>query len=216
LRARRVFHLTRHDIIMNNEIARLMQSIIPTGFEHYPQFINYNLVPNPKFPGKFDKKPCNVRGVDIAAFNRANWLTPQQAVANFISGVGHGIGFVFSEYDPFWFIDLDGAFINGSWSDLARRVHERFPGAAFEISQSGKGLHIFGSGEVPEHRKRVKLEGLGELEFYTVGRFVALTGTNKAGDARLDFTAAMPRFIADFGLTPDPAVAEVVIHTAGL
>ncbi len=201
---------------MNNDIARRMQEIIPCGFEHAHQFITYNLVSNPKFPGKFDKKPCNARGVDIDAHSREHWLTAEQALERVAGGIGHGIGFVLHEGDPFWFIDLDGSLINGRWSELAQRVYALFPGAAIEISQSGKGLHIFGSGLVPEHRKRVKLEGLGEIEFYTEGRFAALTGMRKQGDARLDFSHVMPQFIREFGLTPDPDQGEAAVWTSGV
>ena len=68
-----------------------------------------------------------------------------------------------------------------------------FPGAAMEVSRSGTGVHIIGSGAaaVPaNHGCKV-----GGLEFYTRGRYVALTGTAKQGSALADCSAALPAFV---------------------
>lgn len=96
----------------------------------------------------------------------------------------HHVGFIFTEKDPFFFVDIDSALLpDGSWSPLAMDLCTAFQGCAVEISQSGRGLHIFGVGHAPVgHRCRDDKIG---LEFYTSGRFVALTGTSAIGDSGL-------------------------------
>lgn len=197
---------------MNNEIVSRMQAVIPHGMENTAQFITFKMVPSLKQPGKFDKVPCDENGIKVDAFDRSNWLTAYDAVARSMRTT-HGVGFVFTELDPFWFIDLDNAYdpATRQWSELARAVCSHFPGCALEISISGKGAHLFGSGEVDDHRKRRP-----GIEFYTESRFAALTGTGKAGNAAIDFTAAMPAFITAFGLQAPPAAEEVTIRVSGL
>jgi primase-polymerase (primpol)-like protein len=91
-------------------------------------------------------------------------------------------------------------FICAAWSDSANWATSCFPGAAVEVSQSGKGLHIFGSGSAaldPDHGCR---RAGFPVEIYTEGRLCALTGTLAAGDASLDFSAVLPQFLAHCGL----------------
>lgn len=90
-----------------------------------------------------------------------------------------GVGFVFSEDDPFFFLDVDKALIEGQWSQLAQELCARFPGAAVEVSQSGTGLHIIGrySQPITHKKKNVPLK----IELYSKWRFVALTGVGAVG-----------------------------------
>ena len=150
-------------------------------------------------PGKTDKLPADFRtGRVVTAHDPQYWTdapTAVAAAANF--GPAYGVGFVFGEDDPFWFLDIDNCLMpDGSgWSAIAQTLCAAFPGAAIEISQSGKGLHIFGSGRPPAHGcKNVPLG----LEFYHTGRFVALTGNGAIGNAALDFTATLPALVAQY------------------
>jgi len=113
-----------------------------------------------------------------------------------MAGDNFNVGFFFTENDPFYFVDLDYCLnSDNTWSDTAMDVMGRLSGAAVEVSQSGTGLHIFGTGVCPEHGKKNKALG---LEFYTEKRFAALTGTNIVGDAGCDTSAAMPALVADY------------------
>jgi hypothetical protein len=162
----------------------------------YPQFLTYRLVPSAK-PGKMDKLPCDARTGQVAnAHNPASWGTFDEAVACVAAGRAHGIGFVFTAADPFFFFDIDGALqADGQWSPFASALCARFPGAAIEVSQSGTGLHIFGTGIVPEHGcKNIPLN----LELYTELRFAALTGLHAVGDIRTDCTPALAQLVGDF------------------
>jgi hypothetical protein len=151
----------------------------------YRQFIVCRLVAHPTKPGKFNKYPVNPTSGEVwNAHDPAIWLDVGTAtsLASWY-GPGHGVGFVFTDADPFWFVDIDNcATPDGRWSDLARHVVAAFPGAAVEVSQSGRGLHLFGVGTVPEHSCRNDRLG---LEFYHRDRFVYL-GTGAVGSAGTD------------------------------
>lgn len=156
----------------------------------YRQFIVYQLVPRPD--GRTDKLPVNPHTwlVDASAHDPAIWLDATTA-ANYAQALGasYGVGFVFTAGDPFFFVDVDGALSSaGEWSDIAQWMVKLFDGALVEVSQSGRGLHIIGSGTYGEHRKK---NAAHHLEYYTDGRFVALTGAHARGDAGTDHSQAL-------------------------
>lgn len=169
----------------------------------FAQFLLYRLVwDEPK--QKFQKIPINPH--TLSAYEKgANWQQDPNATTDAATAIAlanaagdnYGVGFLFTERDPFFFVDLDACLLpDGSgWSAVAMDILARLPGAAVEVSQSGKGLHIFGQGVSPEHSK--KNEPLG-LEFYTESRFVALTGTNAIGNAGVDLSAYLPGLVAAY------------------
>jgi hypothetical protein len=166
----------------------------------YRQFIVYTVVPHPTKPGKTNKFPCDFRtGRVVSAHDPAVWTDAATAIAwcaHWNSQGGphpFGVGFVFTENDPFWFLDIDGAFDGRTWSQVATALCNLFPGAAVEVSTSGVGLHVFGTAtSIPPHGTKNKAYG---LEFYHSGRFVALTGLNARGNAALDCTAAVAQLV---------------------
>lgn len=174
----------------------------------FRQFIVYRTEPSSTRPGKTDKFPCDYRSGKISdAHNPAIWTDYETAQATAAAwGAPYGVGFVFTDADPFWFIDIDGALVDGEWSPVAQTLCQLFAGAAIEVSQSGTGLHIFGSGVVPPHSCRNQAYG---LEFYHSGRFVALTGAGAIGNAAADMSHVLPAFVAayfppDASATSDP------------
>lgn len=167
----------------------------------YRQFIIYKLVPssNPvkAAAGKMDKLPVDFRSGRVASAHDATiWTDAPSAIAAAAQyGQGYGVGFTFTASDPFWFLDIDGAHDGADWSPVAKALVAALPGAAVEVSTSGKGLHLFGSGIVPPHSCTNKAYG---LEFYTAERFVALTGLNAVGSAACDLSHLMPSLVAQF------------------
>jgi len=156
----------------------------------YRQFILW------KTAGKNDKIPISpARGYACSPTDRNEWVSLEEAEA-IAPLYGAGIAFVFAAEDPFFFLDIDGALQpDGSWSPLAVSLCRRLAGAAVEVSQSGKGLHVFGSGTLPEHAcKNVPLG----IELYTQERFVALTGTGVTGDSGFDCTVAATAIVAEY------------------
>jgi hypothetical protein len=157
----------------------------------YAQFILWKLAQRAGKPVKLPVSPLTGEVVD--AHDTAHHVTAAQAI-EVAALFGYGVGFVFTEADPFFFVDLDKCLQpdGQSWSPIAMNIMARLSGAAVEVSQSGTGLHIFGKGTVPPHGcKNIQLG----LEFYTSGRFVALTGTGAIGSADTDHSAALPDLV---------------------
>lgn len=154
--------------------------------------------------GKINKIPTDPRtGHNINAMDPRSWLSYESSL-QFVASWNTdslrgklGVGFVFTKEDPFFFVDLDECANPGGpnpWQPHVEGVLRQFPGAAVEVSCSGRGLHIFGcSTRGLRHSNKCK-----ELraELYTQDRFVAL-GTGVNGDAYLDFTPHLTQFIAD-------------------
>lgn len=165
------------------------------------QFILVKLVPLPN--GKTDKLPINAHSGDVvSAHDPTNWLAAGEAVQMLqLYGDCYCVGFVFTTNDPFWFLDIDSAWDGAAWSPLAQRLCAQLSGAAVEVSQSGRGLHLFGTGACPPHACKAVAHG---LEFYTEGRFVALTGTGATGLASFDASTLLPGLVAEFF----PPIAE--------
>lgn len=168
-------------------------------FAAFKQFIIYKSVPSVTRPGKTDKFPCDYRTghYPVSAHDSQYWLDHQTAIATAARfGEGFGIGFVFTDADPFWFLDLDNCLLpDGRWNPVAQQFSGILKGCAVEISQSGKGLHFFGIGRPPAHRSRNDVYG---LEFYNRGRFVALTGNGAMGNAACDASAILPAIVAAY------------------
>lgn len=169
------------------------------------QFVTWYATPHPTKPGKFDKIPTRwwAPALDDTsqgnAHNPRNWTSAAQALAAAPShdrGWGSGIGFVFTADDPFYFLDIDGALVDGAWSSLSVSLLAQFPGAAVEVSHSGTGLHVIGTAHpAPQHGTR---NTPLHLELYTSGRFVALTGHHARGSAAADGTLALHTVAAQY------------------
>jgi hypothetical protein len=164
-------------------VQQLPAALLPMA--SYKQFILYRLEPSTRQPGKTDKIPLDYRTLRKAdptspltwgAFDEIAPMLP-------VLGPQYGVGFTFSEFDPFWFLDIDGCLNGSGWNSTALELCGLLPGCAMEVSQSGKGLHVFGTGPVPSHGCRnIPLH----IEFYSNKRFVALTGKNAIGDIRVN------------------------------
>tara|TARA_R110000782_G_scaffold48146_1_gene105502 strand:+ start:3199 stop:5289 length:2091 start_codon:yes stop_codon:yes gene_type:complete len=161
----------------------------------YRQFILYKLVPS-KIEGKKDKLPVNPHTKEVCnAHDRAAWLD-YDTVAGLELGNDYGIAFVFTHEDPFFFLDIDNCQNDdGSWKEIATELCTRLSGAAVEVSQSGKGLHIFGTTTPVQHGCKNKEN---KLELYSADRFVALTDLNTIGNAATDCTEALQKIIDDY------------------
>ena len=105
-------------------------------------------------------------------------------------------------------LDLDGCVVDGVPSPAAQQWLHSFPGAAVELSHSGRGLHIWFSytGEGPGRRGKVKTEA-GEIELYSDGQFIAL-GRHLQGLAATDCAAQMA-FVLNTYFPPRSSVGAV-------
>lgn len=88
-----------------------------------------------------------------------------------LSADGDGLGFVFSESDPFTGVDLDGAIgADGQLEPWAQDIVTRLDSYT-ELSPSGHGVHVIIGGTVPGPRRRK-----GPVEMYSSDRFFTVTG----------------------------------------
>ncbi|MDB4312085.1 DUF5906 domain-containing protein [bacterium] len=157
-------------------------------FAAYNQFIMCQVVPDTP---KARKLPIDHRtGSAANAHDPAIHLDINSALRLKVSNPQWLIGFVFTKNDPFYFLDIDNCAVDGAWEPIVQEMVNALPGAAVEISQSGVGIHIFGSyvGAAPLHScKNIPRD----LELYTADRFVMLTGNVYNGVASADNTAAL-------------------------
>jgi hypothetical protein len=168
------------------------------------QYINWT-------PGS--KVPCGPTGAAIDPHDPANWMSYDAAVAT-----GLPVGFVLTESDPYFLLDLDKQRdpITGVWSDVATDLCARFFPAGQEVSQSGNGIHIIGTCDqtaLADRRRKWKAEDGTAYEFYTSGRYVALSGNAFRGDTGHDCTSLLLDLVplredADGNLPEDGPVPE--------
>jgi Protein of unknown function (DUF3987) len=78
-----------------------------------------------------------------------------------------GIGFMFSEDDPYCGIDLDDT--HGDQEAYARqlKIYKEFNSYS-ELSPSGAGLHIIIKGEIPHGRRRASIEVYSKERYFTM------------------------------------------------
>lgn len=152
----------------------------------YRHFCVYEIVPSATRPGKSDKIPR----VPTKWGDTASLLSFDEACSAFTErsarGGRWGVGYILQSCDPFFFLDVDGCLDGATrqWKPLVGELMAALPGAAFEVSSSGTGIHLFGSAEHLPHTN--KYAPLG-LELYTEGRLAALTGTYAQGDCSKHF-----------------------------
>lgn len=117
------------------------------------------------------KVPLTVTGRLASSTNELTWSTYRAATA---SSPGEGFGFVLG--DGVGCYDLDDCISHGQLAEWAaeaiREISE--PILFAEVSQSGKGVHIFVL--APEGPGRVVRDGARKIERYTAGRYIAMTG----------------------------------------
>lgn len=115
------------------------------------------------------KRPVRPDGASASSTDAATWSSFEAAMGG---TAGDGVGFVLNG-DGVMCVDLDNCVADGVPSEWARRVLELFPGAAVEVSLSGNGLHVWGTG--PQVSRVVDVFG-GKVEVYADKRYIAMTG----------------------------------------
>ncbi len=115
------------------------------------------------------KVPYHPKGYGMNVNDSNTWATFAEVCATFQSGAYSGIGFIFSDNDPYSFIDLDDAEGDGSILERHLKVYHEFDTYA-ETSPSGMGLHLICKGTVPAGRRRSK------IEIYPSQRYATMTG----------------------------------------
>lgn len=151
---------------------------IPHELKQRRQWINWKIgaiKPN----GKFKKPPIDPEtGIKMNADDPGNWQTFEKTVAYYCAGVGDGIGYVFSENDPYTGIDLDGSRNpeSGDMTEAAEEIIRLLP-AYWEISVSETGTKGVCKAALPAGYSNAGVlpDGTG-IEIYDRQRMFALTG----------------------------------------
>lgn len=153
------------------------------------------------------KRPVQLDGRPASTTAPETWTTYAAVRANTTAGNGYGVMLG----GGLACIDLDHALDqDGHPTDTARRVLDACPDAWVEISQSGRGLHIFGAGFEAAGRRLVAPDGTG-VEIYSRDRFIRVTGNAyRPGDVRaldLDAVATIAQPGAHHKRTKSPRMA---------
>ena len=121
-----------------------------------------------------NKVPLTGAGRYASSTNSKTWASFEHVAK---STVGVGMGFVLGDGIGCW--DFDHCFTDGKLADWAREALESISERVIftEVSQSGEGLHVFV--EAPEGKGRVIRDGRN-IEFYSAGRYIAVTGKSFA------------------------------------
>lgn len=172
------------------------------------------------------KVPYSIRNYMADVTKPSDWATFDEAFNIFQFGGYDGIGLVFTDNDPYTFIDLDDCskLANGEpnpnvTSDLKRQhdVFKEFDSYA-EISPSGNGLHIIVKGKIPQGRRR------SFIEIYSSQRYATMTGNvyhNKMIADRQEILTLLfnqmggsPKLTSYSGNEPETQTDEKIIEAA--
>lgn len=144
-----------------------------------------------------NKLPCRPSGEVASAFDQNYWFTHEEA-HRMAAEKGLRVGFVLTENDPFFCIDVDKCLSpdGQSWSPIATELCQLFYGCFMELSVSGRGLHIWGKYEGGAPLHKAKNTKLG-IELYTKLRFICL-GQPLQGDANHEATTRLHEVVAKY------------------
>lgn len=140
-------------------------SVVPAGLRSRDRWVRH-----------VAKRPITVTGRAASVTNPRTWAAYAAAHA---STVGDGLGFVLCGGDGLVCIDIDRCIEDGNLAPWAADLLARSPRTFVEVSPSGTGLHLWGTGELDRGRV-VKVDG-GRLELYGQARYMTVSGRRFAG-----------------------------------
>lgn len=119
------------------------------------------------------KRPITTAGTPASSTDSTTWTSLAGARA---ATAGEGVGYVLG--DGVGCIDLDHCLDGDTLEPWAKAVLDANHGTFVEVSRSGEGLHIFGLLEEGPGRK---IRDGRNIEVYSAGRYIALTGKRFRG-----------------------------------
>ena len=164
--------------------AKRFREYIPEELKTLPQWAVYKTYWQPD-KGKKGKSVLNVADGHWARSNDPTTWTDFESALGYAQENGcAGLSFALTKESNITCIDLDKcADENGRSTALARKILDLFPGTYTETSASGNGLHIFVRGDLTEngfYKNRTETAD-GEIEVYSAGRFISMTGSSVDG-----------------------------------
>lgn len=149
--------------------------LLPDELASCPQWLCWR---EQKRDGKATKIPIDpTSGNYASATDPLTWVDFETARAYAETGDALGVGFVFTDDDPFVGVDLDDCRIPETetvlnWAEEVVNTLDSYT----EISPSGTGFHVIVNGELPGDRNRK-----GSVELYETARFFTVTGDHVEG-----------------------------------
>src|SRR6185503_16998749 len=167
------------------ETERVLHSgQIPKELRRLRQWVAVRFEPNPSQPSKPAKVPYCDEQTRASHADPETWLSYRQARGLARAKGFAGIGFVFTDADPYVGVDLDGCRNpdSGEIAKWAKRI-VKVLSSYTELSQSGTGLHIVVKGRLPSgiRHKFDRLIGMAggkkaAIEVYERVRYFMMTG----------------------------------------
>lgn len=179
----------------------VLTRVVPAELRVLPQFVCWRYAER---KGKVTKVPVNPKtGNEASCADSMHWASFDAALDAFTASPSlAGIGFVFTEEDPFTGVDLDDCLdpktgLLAPWALTIKRSLNSYN----EISPSGTGLKIFVRAKKPGDLCRKRCES-GEIEIYDHARYFTLTGMPynglvlRIGDRQKELNALYHRYFA--------------------
>jgi primase-polymerase (primpol)-like protein len=147
---------------------------IPRVLQQLDQWVCWRAVSR---DGKLTKVPYQPNGIEARTNAPSTWSRFEDTRQAQAAGGFTGIGFVFSEYDPYCGLDLDHCrhAETREVAPWARELVQRFASYT-EVTPSGTGFHILIEGRLPAGGRRH-----GGVEVYDRARFFTMTGNHLSG-----------------------------------
>lgn len=169
-----------------------------------PRWLLYKLVDGKR------KIPYQANGQVASSTDPETWCSYEDAVAGLETGGFAGLGFALG--DGFSAIDLDNCIDSEGRVESWALDYRRAVDTTWEVSQSGKGIHLFYRGDCGPAYKE-KREGGGGVECYSDGRFFAL-GTLRQSCPLAEFPEQFKRVKPDESApestnAPDPTEDDI-------
>ena len=142
---------------------------IPLELRQYKQWLWFKRIVKVDKWGKekISKIPISPITLKSDGWNdRKHWTGFETAVNNLKSSGCDGLSFVLSRDDPFVCIDLDR--VDDSFGDFLNDFNDTYQ----EVSQSGRGVHIFAKGVIAKNFNNQ----IEKVEMYQENRCIAMTG----------------------------------------
>lgn len=197
--------------------AAVTASIYPPELCAIPRWVAWKLGDTNPDTGRRRKVPINLNA-QPGERNFASTNNPRHFVAFDVAAAAlergkfgtAGIGFVFTDDDPYCFIDLDDCLSpSGSLTPEAAAVAELMTGTYAEVSQSGKGLHYVCIAKLGNK------VSTGAIDIYPHGQYCAMTGNTYGGlnpvidkQAEVEKLAALLRRGTAAPVNPPPSVCS--------
>lgn len=158
----------------STKFTTVCQANIPQALKKIPHWIVWKAVNK---NGKITKVPYSITGKAAKSDDPSTWTTYEKALTAYKAGSYDGIGFVFSQDDPFCGIDLDHCLDpeTGKIEPWANEIIKIFDSYT-EKSPSERGFHIIVKGRLPEGGRKK-----GSIEIYNKGRYFTFTGNHRTG-----------------------------------